>query len=222
MNNNINYNYTYYTDYINYLHSTNNIIQQNINFLQNNCYNLHRLTQYYLYSQNNYYNNLLSNNIHTFNYPIDNTRNQNNIEISDNTNNNDSNYTQNNINFSNTDNDENNSQNIDSNYLSNILQQIYNEIRVMENENIYNYILDNCITYSKFNEIEDPMNEECPINQTEFAEYDNVIIINNCNHIFNTDAIKQWFKSNHTCPVCRNNLLENTDYQPQNSYQFRF
>lgn len=210
MNNNHNNEYynNYYRDYINYLHSTNNIIQQNINLLYNNCYNLYYLNRYYL--QHQYNNTNIPNNIHLVN---------NINEISNNNYNPNNNYSLNNNYNSNS---EYYWENINNNNLQNIFNQVFEEIRLMENENIYNYILDNCIRYNKFYEIENPLNDECPINQIEFQENDDVTIINNCNHIFNTEAIKHWFKSNYTCPLCRNNLLENTDYQPQSSYQFRF
>ena len=220
MNNDHNNQYynNYYRDYISYLYSTNNIIQQNINFLQNNCYNLYHLNRYFLNNQyylpeqynNTEYSN--HNNSQQYNNPIEyNTNLPNNTTLP------------NNINIPNSNEISNqNSNEISNNNFQDIFRQVFHEIRLMENENIYNYILDNCITYNKFYEIENPMNEECPINQTEFDEYDDVIMINNCNHIFNPDAIKHWFKSNHTCPLCRSNLIENTDYEPQSSYQFRF
>ena len=223
-----NYN-NYYRDYINYLYSTNSIIQQNITLLQNNCDNLYYLNRYYLnqYNLQNYPNN--NSNV---NYESSVNSNYNTIEEYNNTSNNseNSNYISNppspNLNEYPVLNDASmnyeNSENVNNNGLQNIFRQIFNEITLMENHNIYIYILDNCITYSKFYEIENPMNEECPINQSEFNLEDDVIMINNCNHIFNPDAIKHWFKSNHTCPLCRNNLIENTDYQPQSSYQFRF
>lgn len=210
MNNdhNNNYYYNYYRDYINYLYSTNSIIQQNINLLQNNCYNLYYLNRHFI---NNYY---LQNNNHNINE-------QTNDQIIYNRYNNTSipnyNINPNSINAPNT-----NINEVSNNNLQNIFYEVFNEIRLIENENIYNFILNNCISYNKFYEIENPINEECPINQTEFYEYDDVIIINSCNHIFNPNAIKHWFKNNHTCPLCRNNLLENTNYEPQNSYLFRF
>lgn len=214
-NNYINNN-NYYRDYINYLYSSNSIIQQNINLLQNNCHNLYHLNRYYLHNQNIYYNSHQPNNAVEYNQPINNDiPNPSEIPIM--------NEIPNpseipNPNVPSNNNDET----ITNNYLSTILRQIFDEVNLMENENIYNYILDFCITYYKFDEIENPINDECPINQTEFNDDDDVVIINNCNHIFNPDAIKNWFKSNHTCPVCRNDLIENTDYQRQDSYHFRF
>ena len=46
-------------------------------------------------------------------------------------------------------------------------------------------------------------------------------MINNCNHIFNPDAIKHWFKSNHTCPLCRSNLIENTNTNTNTKYKIQ-
>ena len=34
-----------------------------------------------------------------------------------------------------------------------------------------------------------------------------------CKHIFHRECIKQWFKSNHTCPVCRADIEQMLDKQ---------
>lgn len=104
----------------------------------------------------------------------------------------------------------------------NILQQILQQARERDNAAMYNYMLENCIHQLHFNEIENPINNECPILQSEFEEDDVVVQLNRCSHIFNADAIKNWLRNNHTCPVCRCNLIQNTNYQRSRSYSFYF
>ena len=104
----------------------------------------------------------------------------------------------------------------------NILREILRQARERDNSAIYQYIVENCINQLYFNEIENPINSECPILQTDFEEDDVVVQLNKCSHIFTADAIKNWFKNNHTCPVCRCNVIEDTEFTRNRSYAFYF
>jgi hypothetical protein len=56
-----------------------------------------------------------------------------------------------------------------------------------------------------------PLNDTCPITQEEFTNNDQVTIIKNCGHIFKTSAINNWLFEHQTCPVCRHNILTNSN-----------
>ena len=56
-----------------------------------------------------------------------------------------------------------------------------------------------------------PLNDTCPITQEEFTNNDQVTIIKNCGHIFKTRAINNWLFEHQTCPVCRYNILTNSN-----------
>ena len=70
-------------------------------------------------------------------------------------------------------------------------------------------ILNDSLNYTTFSNINNPINNSCPINHETFNSNDNVIQIIPCGHIFNESSLLRWFERNTTCPVCRHNLLNN-------------
>ena len=62
-----------------------------------------------------------------------------------------------------------------------------------------------------------PINTSCPITMDDFQDHDNVTIIRNCGHIFHTDNLMNWFRTNSRCPVCRYDIR---DYNLNASSQF--
>jgi len=64
-----------------------------------------------------------------------------------------------------------------------------------------------------------PLNRSCPISLENFNESDIVTIIRYCGHIFKTDEINRWFRSNCRCPVCRYDIrnYSNTENPLPNS-----
>jgi len=54
-----------------------------------------------------------------------------------------------------------------------------------------------------FSSIENPRNHSCPISQERFIHDANVTRIVNCGHIFYPEQIREWFRRNVRCPVCR-------------------
>lgn len=62
--------------------------------------------------------------------------------------------------------------------------------------------IDGVTTEICFNEIESPMNLECPISQEIFDENERVIVLE-CGHIYKKDSILQWFTQGTYCPLCR-------------------
>ena len=62
----------------------------------------------------------------------------------------------------------------------------------------------------RYGDLENPLNSSCPISLERFDNDDTVTIIRHCNHIFNTDEINNWFRSNCRCPVCRYDIRDFT------------
>jgi hypothetical protein len=63
------------------------------------------------------------------------------------------------------------------------------------------------ITYSTFENINNPLNTTCSITHEEFLPTDEIIMINSCRHLFKKNALITWFNRNRTCPCCRISLL---------------
>lgn len=60
----------------------------------------------------------------------------------------------------------------------------------------------------RYNEIENPINDRCPISHELFHHDDEVTQIIPCGHIFNNTEINTWFNQNLHCPVCRFNIRD--------------
>jgi hypothetical protein len=54
----------------------------------------------------------------------------------------------------------------------------------------------------------------CPITLDEFQENERVCRIRHCGHIFRENAIKNWFRQNVRCPVCRYDIRTNNETEP--------
>jgi len=54
-----------------------------------------------------------------------------------------------------------------------------------------------------YNDIISPVNVSCPITLEPFNDNDIVTLIRHCGHIFNSENLNTWFRSNSKCPVCR-------------------
>jgi len=54
-----------------------------------------------------------------------------------------------------------------------------------------------------YGDIVTPRNRSCPISLETFNDTDTVTVIRFCGHIFNTEQLNTWFRSNCRCPVCR-------------------
>ena len=55
----------------------------------------------------------------------------------------------------------------------------------------------------RYSDIISPRNRSCPISLENFNDSDLVTIIRFCGHIFNSEELNTWFRSNCRCPVCR-------------------
>jgi hypothetical protein len=56
---------------------------------------------------------------------------------------------------------------------------------------------------ARFSDIINPINNSCPISMERFDDSDNVCIIRECGHIFSTQELHSWFRTNCRCPICR-------------------
>lgn len=59
------------------------------------------------------------------------------------------------------------------------------------------------ITNTTYNTIVNPVNTVCPITHEDFVALDEVIMINQCRHIFKKNALMNWLTRRQTCPCCR-------------------
>ena len=57
-----------------------------------------------------------------------------------------------------------------------------------------------------YRDIENPINDICPITRDRFFSEQNVFMIKKCKHIFNKSALNIWIANNNTCPTCRTNI----------------
>ena len=84
------------------------------------------------------------------------------------------------------------------------------EYKILSDENILRIINEN-VTQLKYSQIENPLNDSCAICQDDFNPDDDVCKINSCGHIFKNNLINNWLKEKHSCPVCRYNILTNSN-----------
>jgi hypothetical protein len=64
-----------------------------------------------------------------------------------------------------------------------------------------------------------PINRSCPISLEIFSDNDMVSVIRFCGHIFNTEQLRTWFRSNCRCPVCRYDIRSYETNQDISSIQ---
>ena len=63
--------------------------------------------------------------------------------------------------------------------------------------------IENATSLIRFSEIENPLNNSCPISLEPFIQDEAVTMIKYCGHVFKTNEIQHWFETNVRCPVCR-------------------
>ena len=70
----------------------------------------------------------------------------------------------------------------------------------------------------RYCDIVSPLNRSCPISLEEFNDNDMVSVIRQCGHIFITDELNTWFRSNCKCPVCRYDIRNYNTNASSSSY----
>jgi len=70
----------------------------------------------------------------------------------------------------------------------------------------------------RYCDIVSPLNRSCPISLENFEDNDMVSVIRQCGHIFKTDELNTWFRSNCRCPVCRYDIRNYSTNGAASSY----
>jgi len=65
-------------------------------------------------------------------------------------------------------------------------------------------------------DIVSPINRSCPISLENFNDSDTVSVIRHCGHIFHTEHLNIWFRTNCRCPVCRYDIRNYTSSHSSN------
>lgn len=109
-----------------------------------------------------------------------------------------------------------------------------NNIETLRLENLFNNFMQPVEVYPTPSQIEAatrrvqycnisrPINTQCPISMDEFIDTDMVTMIRHCGHIFHTEQLTNWFRTNCRCPVCRYDIRDyisnaSTDFFNNNS-----
>ena len=58
----------------------------------------------------------------------------------------------------------------------------------------------------RYGDIQDPVNDTCPITHEPFHSDTEVVSLRECSHIFSPEALRTWLASHNTCPVCRRRI----------------
>jgi hypothetical protein len=96
---------------------------------------------------------------------------------------------------------------------SNILEQFLQPIEIYPTQTQ----IESATRRVRYCDISRPINTSCPISMEEFNDTDMVTVIRHCGHIFHTENLMSWFRSNCRCPVCRYDIR---DYNSNVSSQF--
>ena len=91
-----------------------------------------------------------------------------------------------------------------------LLNYDLDDFKKLSNINIYALIKVNTLELY-YGNIENPTNDTCAITHEKFSNCDEVTMIKECGHIFNSCAIKKWLVEHQTCPNCRHNILTNSN-----------
>ena len=68
--------------------------------------------------------------------------------------------------------------------------------------------IENATRRAVYCDIVSPINRSCPISLDNFNDNDTVSVIRHCGHIFNTENLNRWFRTNCRCPVCRYDIRD--------------
>jgi len=86
-------------------------------------------------------------------------------------------------------------------------RNLYNEIfnSFMEPVEVYptQSQIESATRRVRYCDISRTINTQCPISMDDFNDSDMVTVLRPCGHIFQTEHIMNWFRTNCRCPVCR-------------------
>jgi hypothetical protein len=106
-----------------------------------------------------------------------------------------------------------NRRNTNNEFLSQVLQNFLQPVEIYPTQDQ----IDTATRRVRYCDILRPINTSCPISMEDFHDDDNVSVIRHCGHIFHTENLMNWFRSNCRCPVCRYDIR---DYNLNASTQF--
>lgn len=103
-------------------------------------------------------------------------------------------------------------------YARNIFENFFQPVEIYPTQSQ----IENATRRVRYCDISRPVNTSCPISMDEFNDNDMVMVIRHCGHVFHTENIMNWFRSNCRCPVCRYDIRDynsnaSTEYFTQNS-----
>jgi hypothetical protein len=113
-------------------------------------------------------------------------------------------------------------ENINTSFQNTLLNSLFdnilnNNFNLFENEiNIPTQQEKNkALIISKYENLLDKTNEECPITLNKFNNDDEVAQIKKCKHIFTANQLNIWFQSNVKCPTCRYDIRNYNDEEEE-------
>lgn len=68
--------------------------------------------------------------------------------------------------------------------------------------------IQNGTTLTVYRNIQEPVNTSCPISLNVFQAQDEILQINSCNHNYSPSSLREWFRTNNHCPLCRTDIRE--------------
>jgi len=83
--------------------------------------------------------------------------------------------------------------------ISDILQNFFQPVEIFPTQSQ----IESATRIARYSDIVTPVNRSCPISLENFDDNEMVSVIRFCGHIFNSEQLNRWFRSNCRCPVCR-------------------
>jgi len=71
--------------------------------------------------------------------------------------------------------------------------------------------INNASTMVRYDSIENPLSDNCPISLERFTNNEIVRQLKPCGHIFSRTSFRRWFENNVRCPVCRYDIRNYRD-----------
>ena len=107
-----------------------------------------------------------------------------------------------------------------NNSIGNLASLFISRNNETNNQDINNVTNDDIIAntiVSKFSELENPLNSTCPITSEVFNDEDDVLKLLKCGHIYEQNAIREWFRSpgGYKCPMCRTDFRQTVEENQQ-------
>ena len=100
-----------------------------------------------------------------------------------------------------------------TNVASRVLQRFLEPVLIYPTEAQLNIAIRQVI----YSDIISPINRSCPISLDNFNDNELVSVIRFCGHIFKTEQLNTWFRSNCRCPVCRYDIRNYTRNSENNN-----